>query len=102
MKAKQVLKRLEQTCQERGVKLVYDELQSEGGLCRMRDKYYIIVNRRASTETRVRILQSALARVPIRVDVPRPARKGPWPPEKAVPEPAAAKAAASSRQPADA
>jgi len=95
MKMKDVLERLEKTCLEREVKLVYDDLQSEGGLCRMRDKYYIIVNRKASTETRVRILQSALARLPSRTRQPEQAPAGPWPPasEPAQPEMAVVRAA---------
>ena len=63
MKATTVLAALEQSCQERGIKLIYDDLQSEGGLCRLRENYYIIINRRASTETRVRILRDSLGRM---------------------------------------
>ncbi|UCG43730.1 MAG: hypothetical protein JSU73_03695 [candidate division WOR-3 bacterium] len=63
MKAKAVLAALEQSCQERGIKLIYDDLQTEGGLCRLRDNYYIIINRLASTETRVRILRDSLGRM---------------------------------------
>ncbi len=63
MRASAVLAALEQSCQERGIKLIYDDLQSEGGLCRLRENYYIIINRRASTETRVRILRDSLGRM---------------------------------------
>ena len=63
MKATAVLAALEQSCQERGIKLIYDDLQTEGGLCRLRENYYIIINRRASTETRVRILRDSLGRM---------------------------------------
>jgi hypothetical protein len=62
VRASAVLAALEQSCQERGIKLIYDDLQSEGGLCRLRENYYIIINRRASTETRVRILRDSLGR----------------------------------------
>ena len=75
MKATAVLAALEQSCQERGIKLIYDDLQSEGGLCRLRENYYIIINRRASTETRVRILRDSLGRMGevAKVLAPKPA-----------------------------
>ena len=75
MKATAVLAALEQSCQERGIKLIYDDLQTEGGLCRLRENYYIIINRRASTETRVRILRDSLGRMGevTKVLTPKPA-----------------------------
>jgi hypothetical protein len=62
-KAKQ-LEQLEQECHTRGVKLIYDDLRSEGGLCRLRGCYYLILNRRLASETKARIIVDALARVP--------------------------------------
>ncbi len=61
-KAKQ-LEQLEQQCKDRGVRLVYDDLRSEGGLCRLRDSFYVILNRRLAAETKYRIIADALARV---------------------------------------
>jgi hypothetical protein len=61
-KAKQ-LEQVEQECKERGVKLIYDDLRSEGGLCRLRGSYYVILNRRLASETKTRIIVDALARV---------------------------------------
>jgi hypothetical protein len=61
-KAKQ-LEQLEQECKERGVKLMYDDLRSEGGLCRLRGSYYVILNRRLASETKTRIIADALARM---------------------------------------
>lgn len=63
MKASRTLERLERQCRELGVRLIYDDLRSEGGLCRLRDCYYIIINRRAAIETRIRIISEALVRV---------------------------------------
>jgi hypothetical protein len=57
------LEQLEQECKERGVKLIYDDLRSEGGLCRLRGSYYVILNRRLASETKTRIIVDALARV---------------------------------------
>jgi hypothetical protein len=57
------LEQLEQECKERGIRLIYDDLRSEGGLCRLRGCYYVIMNRRLAAETRTRIIADALARV---------------------------------------
>jgi hypothetical protein len=76
--AQQELARLEAECRQRGVKLVYDDLRGEGGLCRVRKSFYIIVNRRAATETRIRIVTAALGKLPVEqaapaAQVPQPA-----------------------------
>ncbi len=63
MSMKKTLDALEQTCKDVGVRLVYDELKGEGGLCRLRDSWYLILNRRLSTESRIRIIREALTRV---------------------------------------
>jgi len=67
------LEQLEQECHGRGVKLIYDDLRSEGGLCRLRDGYFLILNRRLAAETKARIIADALARVPERILQPEPA-----------------------------
>ena len=67
------LEQLEQECHTRGVKLIYDDLRSEGGLCRLRGSFYLILNRRLASETRVRIIADALARIPERIGQPEPA-----------------------------
>ena len=71
-KAKQ-LEQLEQECHTRGVKLIYDDLRSEGGLCRLRGCYYLILNRRLASESKARVIAAALARVPERIPQPEPA-----------------------------
>ncbi len=63
------LEQLEQECHTRGVRLIYDDLRSEGGLCRLRGSFYLILNRRLASETKVRIIADALARVPERGDM---------------------------------
>jgi hypothetical protein len=73
MSRKTRLEQLEQECHDKGVKLIYDDLRSEGGLCRLRDCYYLILNRRLAAETKARIIADALARVPERVHLPQPA-----------------------------
>lgn len=58
---------------ERGVRLAYDDLQGEGGLCRLRDCWYLVINRRLAAESRVRLIHQALERVPQRTPQPAPA-----------------------------
>ena len=67
------LEQLEQECHGRGVKLIYDDLRSEGGLCRLRGCYYLILNRRLASETKARIIVDALTRVPEQMPQPGPA-----------------------------
>lgn len=55
--------RLEERCRERGVRVLYGELMGEGGLCRLRQQYLVVLNRRASAATRARIVTDALARL---------------------------------------
>ena len=63
MSASQTLAQLERQCRELGVRLIYDELRGEGGLCRLRDSYIVVINRRAAVETRVKLLSEALLAV---------------------------------------
>ncbi len=63
MNTKKRLEQLEQECHGRGVKLIYDDLRGDGGLCRLRDGYFLILNRRLASETKARIIADALARV---------------------------------------
>ncbi len=58
-----VLAELEARCVELGIRIIYDDLQGDGGLCRVRDRYLVIVNRRVSAGTRVRIINEALKKI---------------------------------------
>lgn len=59
----QELTQLEAECRQKKVRLVYDDLRGEGGLCRVRSEFYVIVNRRLSPERRVRLIRSCLERL---------------------------------------
>ncbi len=63
MSTKKTLDALEQACKELGVRLAYADLKSEGGLCRLRDSWRLILNRRLSVESRIRLIREALAQV---------------------------------------
>jgi hypothetical protein len=70
----QVLAELEQRCNELGLRVIYDDLRSEGGLCRLRNQYLVIINRRASVSTRIRLLAQALRRCEAVQAEPKPMR----------------------------
>jgi hypothetical protein len=65
-----VLAELEARCQELGIKVVYDDLRGEGGLCRVRERFWLIVNRRVSVATKIRLLNEALKKVGGQTTVP--------------------------------
>jgi|UniRef100_A0A7V3PTL6 hypothetical protein len=58
-----VVKELEARCTELGLKVIYDDLRSEGGVCRVHNRWLVIINRRSSAATKIRILEQALRRV---------------------------------------
>ncbi|MEO0073931.1 MAG: hypothetical protein ABIK43_04655 [candidate division WOR-3 bacterium] len=57
------MSKLEAECRQRRVKLIYDDLRGEGGLCRVRSEFYVIVNRRLSAERRIMLIRSCLAKL---------------------------------------
>lgn len=64
MKPEVVLELLESTADQLGVRVSYESLQQmviNGGLCRVKGEYRIIVDKRATSEERVVTLASALA-----------------------------------------
>jgi hypothetical protein len=54
------LKQLEEMLQQNSVRIIYDILKGEGGLCKVRDKYYVIVNRNISVEQKITLLAHGL------------------------------------------
>lgn len=57
-----VLADLEARCAELGIRVIYDDLRSEGGVCRVKNRLMVIINRRASVATKIRIIDEALKR----------------------------------------
>lgn len=69
-----VLDELEQRCNELGLKVIYDDLRGEGGMCRLRNQYLVIINRRAAVQTKIRMLEQALKRYEAKTTVVLPLR----------------------------
>lgn len=66
MKPDVMLQKLEDAATQMRVKVSYDAMSAaigHGGLCRVKGEYRVIIDKRASTEERVTVLASALARV---------------------------------------
>lgn len=64
MKPEVLLELLESTADQLGIKVSYEPLQTSvvnGGLCRVKGAYRIIVDKRATAEERVTTLATALA-----------------------------------------
>ncbi|MBL0216451.1 MAG: hypothetical protein IPQ07_21530 [Myxococcales bacterium] len=64
MKPEVLLELLEATADQLGIKVSYEPLQTSvvnGGLCRVKGAYRIIVDKRATTEERVTTVATALA-----------------------------------------
>jgi hypothetical protein len=57
-----VVRELEARCAELGLKVIYDDLRGEGGVCRVHNRLLVIINRRCSAATKIRILEQALRR----------------------------------------
>ncbi len=54
------LKTLEETLKSKSVRIIYDNLKSDGGLCKAKNQYYLIINKNISLEQKITILSRAL------------------------------------------
>lgn len=63
MNKNEQLEKLEQTLKSNSVRVIYDTLKSEGGVCKLKEKYYVIVNRNISIDQKISILANSLMRI---------------------------------------
>lgn len=61
MTKKDLLSHLEAVAKQAGVKVIYDELQGAGGLCRCKDRHYLILNTRLSQNQKIDLIAKGLA-----------------------------------------
>ncbi len=54
------IEELEAELKNYSIKIIYDTLYSEGGLCRVKDRYYVIINRHLTIEEKVELLSKSL------------------------------------------
>jgi N-acetylglucosamine kinase-like BadF-type ATPase len=53
MDNKSILKALEEISEKLAIKVRYGNISSKGGLCRVYNKYYIIIDRKAAINTKI-------------------------------------------------
>lgn len=54
------IKKLEAELKAHSIKIIYDTLHTEGGLCRLKDRYYVIINRYLSLDEKIELLSRSL------------------------------------------
>ena len=54
------IEKLETELKNYSIKIIYDTLNSEGGLCRVNDRYFVIINRHLTIEEKVELLTKSL------------------------------------------
>jgi hypothetical protein len=55
-----LLKKLEDEFKSRCVKVIYDILKSDGGLCRAQNRYYLILNKNLSIDQKIALMTKYL------------------------------------------
>ncbi len=54
------IEKLEAELKNHSIKIIYDTLYSEGGLCRVKDRYYVIINRHLTMDEKAELLTKSL------------------------------------------
>ncbi|BAI81320.1 conserved hypothetical protein [Deferribacter desulfuricans SSM1] len=57
---KKLLKDFEELAAKLGIKIRYEKTNARGGLCRVNENYYIIIDKKASTEYKLNIIAQSL------------------------------------------
>lgn len=60
MNVKQILKDLEELCLKLGIILRYEKTSARGGLCKVEDKFYIIIDKKAKDDYKVSVIAKSL------------------------------------------
>ena len=56
MSKKPVIAELENLCEQLDIKVRYEKTSARGGLCRLDDKYYIIIDKKTNEDFRIDVL----------------------------------------------
>lgn len=65
IKSKKRLRELEDIAEKLGVRVIFDNLETEGGYCRCHKDKYIIVNKKLNTEYQINVLAKAMKKLPL-------------------------------------
>jgi hypothetical protein len=60
-----LLQEFEDLSERMSIRIRYGKLDGEGGLCRYREEYHIVVNKRLDTEGRIEVMSRIFAQFPL-------------------------------------
>jgi hypothetical protein len=60
-----LLQAFQELAEKLSIRVKYGRLDHEGGLCRYRGAYHIIINKRLDTRERIQVMSRALAEFPL-------------------------------------
>lgn len=60
MSIKHILKDLEELCLQLGIILRYEKTSARGGLCKVEDKFYIIIDKKAKDDYKASVIARSL------------------------------------------
>ena len=60
-----LLQEFEDLAERMSIRVRYGKLDGDGGLCRYRDMYHIVINKRLDTDSRINLLGRAFAEFPL-------------------------------------
>jgi len=60
-----LLQEFEDLAERMSIRVRYGKLDGDGGLCRYRDRYHIVINKRLDTDSRINLLGRAFSAFPL-------------------------------------
>jgi len=60
-----LLQEFEDLAERMSIRVRYGKLDGDGGLCRYRDRYHIVINKRLDTDSRINLLGRAFSEFPL-------------------------------------
>lgn len=60
-----LLQEFEDLAERMSISIRYGKLDGEGGLCRYRDEYHIVINKRLETDARIEVMSRIFAQFPL-------------------------------------
>lgn len=60
-----LLQEFEDLSERMSIRIRYGKLDGEGGLCRYRDEYHIVINKRLDTQGRIEVMSRVFAQFPL-------------------------------------
>lgn len=64
----QILKDIKSRCSERGIFLIFDKLENDGGVCKYKNKTYIMINKLYNDEQRIKLFFNEICNTDFKSD----------------------------------